>query len=336
MARRFQKLNEFDTLVAPDGDESPERETIVVGSKWEGYVSAGKLVEIAPDDSEELLPDDSNPLVSEEIIPPEGGVGLLELVGVRANHQLSFSGVLSNHPLTPSSVTVKSNTGGTVASKDFGSVAPGEYDATLQANLPGSIGNNIRVALTGNSTGSVYITRSLGVWTIHFRPGQSTVGQVNYAIAHQGLLPGLVVYDPGTENHVLSMSAGFLATNLAGGVDPTATDEGTDDGSGVITGANLTGTVNYGTGAIFLAFSALPHGSLSVSAEYTPVYSKLFLSTPLPHNNPLVMQNGAMLEHGPGPDKFTIDSMTSIRLGTYASGMDLYTVVFSQLASSSH
>ena len=77
MARRFQKVNTLDALVASDGQESPEKQLIVIGAKWAPFVAEGRLVEIAPDATEEPLPTDfSNGMIVQVFAAKPSGTTL--------------------------------------------------------------------------------------------------------------------------------------------------------------------------------------------------------------------------------------------------------------------
>ena len=132
MARRFQKVKELDSIVAPDGVESPEKQLIVIGSKWAGYVAEGRLTEIAPDASEDPLPADfSNGLVVESSVPAAQPAAVTaEVYGTGTGAQHTFTHVLATHPVSAASLVIKVNAV-SVATTDVFGVIHGGSGATL-------------------------------------------------------------------------------------------------------------------------------------------------------------------------------------------------------------
>ena len=121
MARRFQKVNPLDALIASDGDESPEKELIVYGSKWVDFVATGQLVEIAADSSEEPAPTSNRlPLRVEQFTPAAATTITGDSIGTGGSSIKHFAHTLSvaaTIVVKPTTLVVKVD-GSSVATDD--------------------------------------------------------------------------------------------------------------------------------------------------------------------------------------------------------------------------
>lgn len=107
----------------------------------------------------------------------------------------------------------------TIAELDLGTLAGGDLDTVVQANLLGGPeGNAITVELTAASVSGVVISVVGNAVTIDIEDGVSTVSDVENAIAAlTGTDAVIRTKTPGTGATVLAAGDVFSATNLAGG-----------------------------------------------------------------------------------------------------------------------
>lgn len=117
------------------------------------------------------------------------------------------------------------------ASKDMSTVGTHAWNTVLEATTAGVDGSAITVELVADAGGAVTIARDGTAFQIHFKPGVSTITNVETAItALAGADDLFGVKTAGTGATVLAVvDANMGATHLSGGADAVAT-EGYDDG----------------------------------------------------------------------------------------------------------
>lgn len=89
-----------------------------------------------------------------------------------------------------------------------------------------------------------------------------------YPVNYQGIVLEIGIGDTTTKTFAGVLNGPVLPGSVVV-TDPVGIIVGTDDGNGLITGTGITGTINYTTGAIAVAYGSAPGATSIVTVTYT-------------------------------------------------------------------